>query len=216
MGRCGVQNAGEALELARAIDAAKGLSFAGLMTYPAPGQVEKNAAWLAEAVEALTRANLRPTIVSNGGTPDIWRAHEVTVATEHRPGTYIYSDRYQVTKGVGSFEQCALTVLTTVVSRPTPTRAVINAGSTTLTSDTLGLDGFGHVIERPNLRIRSLSEEHGVIDVDEAGWAPAVGVRLRIIPDHACPVSNLFDFVTLVRGDEIVETARVDARGRVD
>ena len=74
MGRCGVQNASEALALARAIDTAKGLSFAGLMTYPAAGQVERNAAWLAAAVEALTSANLRPAIVSNGGTPDLWRA----------------------------------------------------------------------------------------------------------------------------------------------
>ena len=74
-------------------------------------------------------------------------------------------------KGVGGFDDCALTVLTTVVSRPTPTRAVIDAGSKTLTSDTLGLEGFGRVTEYPDARIRSLSEEHGVIDLD-AGAAP--------------------------------------------
>ena len=216
MGRCGVQNPAAAVALARAIEASPGLTFAGLMTYPAAGQVEANAAWLAEAVALLTQANLRPAIVSNGGTPDLWRAGEVTAATEHRPGTYIYLDRYQVAKGVGSLEDCALTVLTTVVSRPTETRAVIDAGSKALTSDTLGLEGFGLALGYPEAKIVSLSEEHGVIDLSASERKPKIGERLRVLPNHACVVSNLFDTVTLVRGDEVVESVRVDARGRVD
>src|ERR1700722_17458228 len=108
MGRCGVQTPDEALALARAIDAAPGLVFAGLMTYPAAGKVEANAAWLASAVALLKREDLPPSIVSNGGTPDINRAAEVAAATEHRPGTYIYLDRYQVAKGVGALDDCAL------------------------------------------------------------------------------------------------------------
>lgn len=216
MGRCGVQTPEQALALARAISGAPGLVFGGLMTYPAAGKVEANADWLAAAVDLLNREGLAPPVVSNGGTPDMGRAAEVAPATEHRPGTYIYLDRYQVAKGAGLLDDCALTVLATVVSRPTENRAVIDAGSKALTSDTLGLDGFGLVLGYPDAAIRSLSEEHGVIDLSASARRPAIGERLRIVPNHACVVSNLFDEVTLISGDQVVETIPVAARGRVD
>ena len=216
MGRCGVQTPKEALALARLIAAAPGLSFAGLMTYPAAGKVEANAAWLAAAVDLLTQEGLPPKIVSSGGTPDLWRAAEAAVVSEHRPGTYIYLDRYQVAKDVGTLEDCALTVLATVVSRPTPERAVIDAGSKALSSDTLGLDGFGLLLEYPDAVIRSLSEEHGVVDLTACAKRPEIGEHVRIVPNHACVVSNLFDTVTLISGADVIEVTRVTARGRVD
>ena len=216
MGRCGVQSPSEALALARIIAAAPGLTFQGLMTYPAAGKVEANASWLAAAVDVLTRENLPPAVVSNGGTPDLWRAADVAVATEHRPGTYIYLDRSQVARGVGSLEDCALTVLATVVSRPTADRAVIDAGSKTLTSDTLGMDGFGLALEYPGAIIRSLSEEHGVLDLSSSAKKPGIGERIRIVPNHACVVSNLFDEVALVGEGAAIEMVPVSARGRVD
>ena len=215
MGRCGVQTPAAALALAEKIANSPGLLFGGLMTYPAAGQVEANAAWLAAARIALTAAGLPPAVVSNGGTPDIWRAHEVTAATEHRPGTYIYMDRYQVAKGVGTYADCALTVLATVVSRPTPDRAIIDAGSKALTSDLLGMTGFGLIEAYPEAVIVGLSEEHGTVDLTACASRPSIGDRLRIIPNHSCVVSNLFDAVHLVRGDELVETVTVAARGRV-
>jgi D-serine deaminase-like pyridoxal phosphate-dependent protein len=216
MGRCGVQSPGAAVDLARLIDRAPGLRFGGLMTYPALGAIETNAAWLKLAVDQLREAGLPPETVSNGGTPDLWHAHEVASASEHRPGTYIYLDRFQVTRGVGTLEDCALTVLATVVSRPTADRAIIDAGSKALTSDTLGLEGFGHVIGYPEAVIRSLSEEHGTVDLSLCCDKPALGESLRIIPNHACVVSNLFDRVILVEGDRVVESVPVAARGRVD
>ncbi|MDQ0471765.1 D-TA family PLP-dependent enzyme [Labrys wisconsinensis] len=217
MGRCGVQAPADALALARTIAAAPGLRFAGLMTYPAAGKAQAAAAWLAEAKALLSEAGLPPAIVSSGGTPDMWHAADAAaVVTEYRPGTYIYLDRYQVAKGVGSLADCALTVLATVVSRPTETRAIIDAGSKTLTSDTLGMDGYGLVLGYPEAVITGLSEEHGTIDLSACPARPAIGERLRIVPNHACVVSNLFDRVVLVRGDDVVETAKVDARGRVD
>jgi len=215
MGRCGVQTPAAAVALAQAIAGAPGLQFGGLMTYPAAGQVEANAAWLAAAKQALIAAGLPPAIVSNGGTPDIWRAHEVTAATEHRPGTYIYMDRFQVAKGVGGFDDCALTVLATVVSRPTPDRAIIDAGSKALTSDLLGMSGFGLIEAYPQAEIVGLSEEHGTIDLSKCTARPQVGDTLRIIPNHACVVSNLFDTVTLISGNTVVETVPVGARGKV-
>ena len=216
MGRCGVQTPAAAVALAGKIANSPGLRFGGLMTYPAAGQVEANAAWLAAAKLALSDVGLSAGVVSNGGTPDLWRAHEVTAATEHRPGTYIYMDRFQVAKGVGSFEDCALTVLATVVSRPTEDRAIIDAGSKALTSDTLGMTGFGLILAYPDAVIVGLSEEHGTIDLSACATKPQIGDKLRVIPNHACVVSNLFDRVNLISGDKLIETVNVDARGRVD
>ena len=216
MGRCGVQSPADAVELARYIAAAPGLIFGGLMTYPAAGQVEANAAWLSAARDALIQAGLPPRVISNGGTPDLWRAHEVTAATEHRPGTYIYMDRSQVARGVGGFADCALTVLATVVSRPTENRAIIDAGSKALTSDTLGMTGFGLIEAYPDAVITGLSEEHGHIDLSACARKPVIGEKLRIIPNHACVVSNLFDTVNLISDGDVVERVVVAARGRVD
>ena len=216
MGRCGVQTPAAAVALAEKIANSPGLVFGGLMTYPAAGKVEENAAWLAAAKAALADAGLPAAVVSNGGTPDLWRAHEVKAATEHRPGTYIYLDRFQVSKGVGGFDDCALTVLATVVSRPTEDRAIIDAGSKALTSDTLGMTGFGLIEDYPEAVIVGLSEEHGTIDLSNCPTKPKIGHKLRIIPNHACVVSNLFDSVNLISGDALVETVTVDARGRVD
>lgn len=216
MGRCGVQTPDEALALAKLVDGSDGLSFAGFMTFPKTGSIAQTEAFLSLAKKMARDAGLDPRIISNGGSPDMWRAHEVTSATEHRPGTYIYLDRFQVSKGVGTWDDCALTVLATVVSRPTENRAVIDAGSKALTSDTLGLEGFGRITDYPDAVITSLSEEHGVIDLGACASKPKVGDRLRVIPNHCCVVSNLFDEVMLISGDEIIESARVAARGRVD
>jgi D-serine deaminase-like pyridoxal phosphate-dependent protein len=213
--RAGVQTPEEAFALARHIDTSDGLRFAGLMTYPAKGAAAQANAWLERATVLLREAGLAPEIVSTGGTPDLWHSGENRAATEYRPGTYIYLDRFQVHEGVGSFEDCALTVLATVVSRPTDTRAILDAGSKTLTSDTLGLQGFGRIVEYPDAVIASLSEEHGTVDLARSMAKPRVGEMVRIIPNHACPVSNLFDEVTLVRGDDVIGTVPVTARGKV-
>ncbi|HEU6441981.1 MAG TPA: D-TA family PLP-dependent enzyme [Microvirga sp.] len=214
-GRAGVQSPEEALGLARRIAGSEGLRFAGLMTYPAKGMVAQANAWLERAKVLLTEAGLAPEIVSTGGTPDLWHSSENRAATEYRPGTYIYLDRFQVQEGVGSFEDCALTVLATVVSRPTDTRAILDTGSKSLTSDTLGLSGFGRIVEYPDAAIVSLSEEHGIVDLTHSGAKPKVGEMIRIIPNHVCPVTNLFDEVTFVRGDDVVGTVPVPARGKV-
>lgn len=214
-GRVGVQTPEAALALARHIAASEGLRFAGLMTFPAKGKVAEANAWLERAKTLLAEAGLAPEIVSTGGTPDLWRSQEYDAATEYRPGTYIYLDRFQVEEGVGSFDDCALTVLATVVSRPTETRAVLDTGSKSLTSDTLGLQGFGHIVEYPDARIVSLSEEHGVVDLTGCSAKPQVGDLVRVIPNHVCPVTNLFDEVTFVRGEDVVDTVPVAARGKV-
>jgi D-serine deaminase-like pyridoxal phosphate-dependent protein len=213
--RCGVQSAEQARELARAVDRLPGLRFSGLMTYPARGKVAETQAWLAEAKAAVAQGGLDCTVVSNGGTPDLFRAHEVKVATEHRPGTYIYSDRSQVAWGHGTLEDCAIRVLTTVVSRPNDGRAILDAGSKTLSSDTLAFEDFGHIVEYPQLVLERFSEEHGHVDCTRSNARPRIGERVTIIPNHACVVSNLHDVVYAVRGERVERIFRVAARGMV-
>jgi D-serine deaminase-like pyridoxal phosphate-dependent protein len=213
MGRCGVQSPGEALMLARKIAATPGLRFGGLMTYPAAGRQREAEEWLARAVKELAAAGLACETVTSGGTPDLWASGGSKVVTEYRPGTYIYLDRYQVAQGVGAFENCALTVLSTIVSRPTPDRAILDAGSKALTSDTLGMTGFGVLVEHPGALVTGLSEEHGNIALN--GENLSVGDRVRILPNHACVVSNLFDEVHLISGDKVIDILPVAARGRV-
>jgi D-serine deaminase-like pyridoxal phosphate-dependent protein len=213
-GRCGVQNAEEVVALARRIAAAPGLTFGGLMTYPPMRDEAKVDAWLRAAQEALLAAGLPCSRISSGGTPNMWRAHDIASATEHRAGTYIYNDRSLIKAGVAKPEDCALSVLATVVSRPTETRAIIDAGTKTLTSDLLGLSGYGHVVEAPEARIVGLSEEHGTLDLSATDWRPEVGDRLRIIPNHACVVSNMVDSVWLLQDGKVTEE-KVAARGKI-
>ena len=214
MGRCGVQTPAQALALARQISLSPGLIFGGLMTYPLAGHRDKAEAWLADAKAMLAKAGFDCAVISSGGTPDMWKGHSASVVTEYRPGTYIYFDRSQVAAGAAKFEDCALTVLATVVSRPTATRVIIDAGSKTLSSDLLGQQGYGLVTENGAI-VKSLSEEHGIIELPNASDTPRIGDLVRVTPNHACVVSNLFDEVHLISGELVIETLPVAARGRV-
>lgn len=212
--RCGVPTPQAAAILAHQISVLPGLSFAGLMTYPPARQATKVAAWLQQARDMIRSGGLDVPVISSGGSPDMWHAHEMPLATEYRVGTYVYNDRSLVERGVCRWQDCALTVLTTVVS-VSNRHAIIDAGSKSLTSDVLGLEGYGIVPDHPNLFIDQLSEEHGRIVSRHGPIDLAVGDRLRIVPNHACVVSNLFDNVTLSRGNRLIGGASVVARGKV-
>jgi len=213
MQRCGVETPEEALALAKQIGAAPGLAFGGLMTYPAVGKADHAENWLRQTRDLLAASGIACERISSGGTPDMWRTQD-GVVTEYRPGTYIYMDRSQVARGAANWDDCALTVLATVVSHPSPTRAVLDAGSKALSSDTFGMTDFGELMGNHAVRVTRLSEEHGVVTV-QAGAPLAVGQRVRLIPNHACVVSNLFDEVYLVSGDAVVDVLPVAARGKL-
>lgn len=213
--RCGVQSPAQVLALARQIVMSPGLRFGGLMSYPPRGRFADADRWLADAKSMLETAGIDVPVITSGNSPDMWHTGD-SVVTERRPGTYIYFDRSQVDFGVATFADCALTVLTTVVSRPTPTRIVVDAGSKSLSSDLLNQTTYGAVLGHEDIALASLSEEHGVIELKEPSDWPRVGDRLRIIPNHACVVSNLFDDVQLLSADGSIETVPVAARGRVD
>jgi D-serine deaminase-like pyridoxal phosphate-dependent protein len=212
--RCGVQTPAEALALGRRIASSLGIRLGGLMTYPAAGGSSDATTFLSQARDLLLGEKLDCPVVTSGGTPDMWTARPDGLLTEYRAGTYIYNDRSLVQRGACSWDDCAGHVLTTVVSTPVPGRAVIDAGSKALSSDLLGLPDYGHVLGRPDIRITGLSEEHGVLTVDPARPLK-VGQWIRIVPNHVCVVSNLFDQIWIEKADGTVEEIKVDARGRM-
>jgi D-serine deaminase-like pyridoxal phosphate-dependent protein len=165
-------------------------------------------------MDACRGAEIAVPVISSGGTPDMWSDEGLGPVTEYRAGTYIYNDRSLVGRGAASLDRCALTVMATVVSRPTDTRAILDAGSKALTSDLLGMEGYGMVLEYPEAALYQLNEEHGLTDVSGCRRAPAVGERVRVLPNHACVVSNLFDRVHLVSGNQLLGALPVEARGR--
>ena len=214
--RSGVESPADAIAVARAIKEAEGLSFAGFMLYPPEDAMAETQAFLDTATAGVRDMGLEVTVVSSGGTPNLVNLGKIKGVTEHRAGTCIFNDRMMMACGAATLEDCALTVLATVVSRPTDVRAVLDAGSKSLTSDTLGMTGFGAVDGYPQAVVRALSEEHGQVHLAVAGQRPHIGERVRIVPNHACVISNLFDRVHLVSGDRVVDVVPVAARGRVD
>lgn len=212
--RCGVQSPDEAVGLAIAINQSPGLEFEGFLTYPAVGGQQDVVDFMSSAKSAVESRGIACPTISSGGSPDMWQADTDGIITEYRIGTYVYNDRSLVARGTCELNDCSGTVLATVVSTPTNGRAVIDAGSKALTSDLLGLDGHGYVIDHPDVSIVGLSEEHGVLSVGE-GSNLSVGDRLRIIPNHVCVVANMFDQAWLEQENGKVIPLNTDARGRV-
>lgn len=215
MGRCGVQSPEAAAELAQYINEKNGASFCGLMVYPAQNQWDVLEAFCAKAKSICFDTIGHCNTISIGGTPFMRGAGAVKSATEHRAGTYIYNDRSLLERGECKVSDCALTVLTQIVSRPTENKGIIDAGSKGLTSDLIGLINYGYVKEYPNAKIIGLSEEHGQIDFSDCDKKPVVGEKINIIPNHVCPVTNLYDQVYIYENDEVIEILSVDARGKV-
>jgi D-serine deaminase-like pyridoxal phosphate-dependent protein len=213
LGRTGVQSPQEAAELAELVDGLPGLRFAGLMTYPS---LPETAEWLLAARAAVQSRGLSVGLVSGGGTPTAGRTHELGVVDELRVGTYIYGDRACIANGSVPLEDCGLRVIATVVSRPTRERAIIDAGSKTLTSDlAVGATGHGLLVEFPEAEVYALNEEHGYVDVSVCEPSPEIGDRVTIVPNHACTTANMHDEIVLHRGGEVVQTLPTAARGKV-
>jgi D-serine deaminase-like pyridoxal phosphate-dependent protein len=121
-----------------------------------------------------------------------------------------------VRSGHCTLDDCAMHVLATVVSRPTPDRAVLDAGSKALTSDLLGFSDYGLIVDYPEAVITGLSEEHGVVDLSRVeGIRPEIGEKVRIVPNHTCVISNLFDTMTFHRNGVVTRVEEVAARGLV-
>jgi len=210
--RCGVPTLEQAVNLARRIDRYPHLKFDGLMTYPVNQQTDT---FVQQTKTLLAQDGIPIQRVSVGGTPQMWQAHEHPDVTEYRAGMYVYGDRYTLRSGAMQLEQVAFSVISTVISRPTTDRGIIDGGSKTFSSDLMGLDGYGMILEYPQAKIYHLSEEHGHVDFSACPEKPAIGARVTIIPNHCCSVTNLFNQVVAVRDQQIETIWPVAARGTV-
>jgi D-serine deaminase-like pyridoxal phosphate-dependent protein len=231
LGRVGTPPGAPTVALARAITAAPGLRFAGIcahegFSYSQPDPAARDAATragvevLVATARDLTAAGLRPERVSVGSTPGARAALTVPGVTEVRPGNYVFYDAMQVGLGVVPTERCALTVLATVVSHTARDRAVLDAGSKTMTSDKgvhgmAGAANYGTILGKEGVELHALSEEHGWLRLDPAGSDLTIGETVRILPIHSCPVANLAEELIVVQGDTIVDRWVVAAHGRV-
>jgi D-serine deaminase-like pyridoxal phosphate-dependent protein len=227
MHRVGVDEAERVVDLAVRVAGESSLEYAGICFYPghireAVGdQGEKITALndkLSEVITALERAGLKPPVVSGGSTPTAWHTHEMPLVTEFRPGTYVFNDRTTAAVGACKWDDCAFTVLATVVSTAVPGQAVVDAGSKALGREPMrGVagEGFGALVGHEDVLVSAMSEEHGILDLSKTAWRPRVGDTVRIVPNHVCIVVHLNDVLYAVDGDRVTGVWPVAARGRM-
>ncbi|MFB3881621.1 MAG: D-TA family PLP-dependent enzyme [Armatimonadota bacterium] len=224
--RCGVQPEA-VVEFARAVNSLPGLSLAGVFTYPGhvyaarnENEVEGVAAYecrvMGEVAQRVAPLATPGGWVSGGSTPTAPHYHSDCGLSEMRPGTYVFNDRTQLDRWAAKPADCAMTVLATVVSTPEPGRAVLDAGSKSLTSDLAPASpGHGMLKEDASAVIVRVNEEHGFVDLTKSQLKLRVGDKVEVIPNHCCTVTNLFDEMLIVNNREIVDTWQVAARGRL-
>ena len=212
-GRTGVQSPEAALDLARHAMRLPHMDFQGLMTFP--NRDPDTRLFFERALELFKRAGIPVRAVSGGGTPALATVDRFPMLTEHRAGTCVYNDAMVVRSGWAGWDDCAMRVRVTVVSRPTAARAIVDAGTKVLTSDLYGMSGYGHVLEYPEAAISALSEEHGTVDLSACPERPQVGDVVTVVPNHCCVVTNMVDEVHGVRGGQVEVVWPVAARGKV-
>jgi D-serine deaminase-like pyridoxal phosphate-dependent protein len=241
--RCGIAaEPATAVPFLRAVAALPGLRLAGILSHAGHayhahsedelrGMAEAEVDVMRTLAHAARQAGLVIEEVSAGATPP---ARYSIVAgrdtfTEFRPGNYVYFDRTMAGLGAATLDDCALTVLATVVSAPAADRLVLDCGSKTLAADGArgfaGAPGHGDVFRElvatpgaapdPHLLVERLSEEHATVRVTPGARPLKPGDRVRVLPNHACVVSNLVDDAWLVDGPEVVGTLAIAARGRI-
>jgi D-serine deaminase-like pyridoxal phosphate-dependent protein len=227
LGRVGMSPGQELIQLAQEIERLPGLTFEGLAFFP--GHVRKLDEKGLEALRQVGSliqqmlgdfrlAGIEVRIVSGGSTPTLFHSHQLTGLNEIRPGTYIYNDMNTVRSGACSLDDCAASILVTVVSTARSGQMIIDGGSKTFSSD-LPMNAperiFGRVVEAPECVFHTMNEEHGFIDISHAGRAFSIGDRVRIIPNHICPAVNLHERVYGMRNDEVEQVWEVEGRGKL-
>ncbi len=227
LGRVGVSPGQPLLDLARAIQTLPGLSLEGITFYPGhiKDMTEEGRAGFAQVGEILAsmladlrRAGIEAKIVSGGSTPTLFHSHEMAGLSEIRPGTYVYNDLNTIQSGACTMDDCAASVLATVVSTARPGQMIVDGGSKTFSSDRLNGSTdvtFGHVVEAPGARFHKMNEEHGFVDMTKAEGKFSVGDRVHIIPNHICVAVNLHERVYGLRGDQVEEIWNVEGRGKL-
>jgi len=210
VGRCGAQSPEHAVAIAQACS-----DFQGIMYWPSwldENGFQAACVTIDAVLDALAAAGFEAKIVSGGSTPGAAKTPLIPRTTEIRPGTYVFYDASSLQAKVCGEADCALRVLTTVVSTAVPGQCVIDAGSKTFSSDqTVGAGTFGYFIGRP-WTMRKLNEEHGYVEID----GPArVGEKVWVVPSHCCATVNLHDDIWYGRRGRVEGSWKVAARGKV-
>jgi D-serine deaminase-like pyridoxal phosphate-dependent protein len=229
LNRCGVLPGRPAVELLKTIKDFPGIRFKGIFTHAGHAYGKQNieqvkdvsrveSETMVETANRFKDLGVQPEVVSVGSTPTmrVWEGRGGV--NEIRPGNYIFLDGMQIALGVADPQECALTVIATVISRPAPDRAVVDAGSKVFALDKGAhgqemLKGFGMVLNKKAVLDR-LSEEHGVM-VLVPNEKLEIGERVRIIPNHACTVINLSDRAYGIRGGKVESELIIAGRGKV-
>jgi 3-hydroxy-D-aspartate aldolase len=225
-GRCGVTTAGAVVEIAKAVEAAPSLRFAGLQAYQGAMQhidkfedrkakLDAAIAQVKDAVRALKAAGLEPELVSGGGTGSYYFEATSGVFNELQCGSYAFMDadygRIQDENGKridqGEWEN-ALFILTSVMSHAKSDKAVCDAGLKAQSVDS----GLPFIYGREDVRYIKCSDEHGVIE-DNNGVL-AINEKLRLVPGHCDPTCNVHDWYVGVRGGKVEALWPISARGK--
>jgi D-serine deaminase-like pyridoxal phosphate-dependent protein len=222
LARVGVTPA-DALDLTRAVSALPGLEWRGITFYPGhikdqdPQKLTELSRTIEQIIENFRNAGFVPEIVSGGSTPALYHSHEIAGLNEIRPGTYVFNDLNTVAAGACAMEDCAASILVTVISHTTQERMIVDGGSKTFSSDKLssGGPGHGYVVEAPGASFHKMNEEHGFVDLTRAERSFEIGEKIRIIPNHICVAVNLHEFVYGVRNGVVEECWHVDGRGKL-
>ncbi len=224
--RCGLPPGPACVRLARTIEKLPGLTMRGLMTYfgsvwgtedERRREAVRTALAVEQALQSFQDARIPLEIVSGGSTPAAGFSHQIAGITEIRPGTYVFNDMNTYYQGVCRLENCAVRVVTTVISTAVQGQAVIDAGSKTLSQDALGSGpktGHGYIVEEPTVPLVRLNEEHGYLDISQARRLH-IGEVLTVIPNHVCAFINMHDEVFLIRNEQVIGSWKVAARGKV-
>lgn len=224
--RCGLPIDSASMAIGQKIMALPNLRWEGISVYPGhimgtresrQRDIASENAELDRLYALLDTAGIPHSLVSGGNTPAAFESHHFHGVTEIRPGTYVFNDRNTVDAQSAGYRDCAATVLTTVVSTSVSGKAMIDAGSKTLSADALlsgGKRHFGYVLNYPELILEGLSEEHGHLAFSDISTIK-IGDVLRIVPNHVCPCINLHDRVFVVSGEQVVDKWPVPARGHV-
>jgi D-serine deaminase-like pyridoxal phosphate-dependent protein len=219
--RAGVQPGKDAVPIAKEVLASKGLKFRGLMGYEGQAslmensddrkrETEKSMRQAIGTKESLEAAGISVEMMSFGGTGTYNFVAEYSEITEIQAGSYVTMDSTYKNIGVPLFE-CALSLVSTVTSRPTSDRAIIDAGLKVLTND----QGLPEVYGLEGVTLAKLSAEHGHLHIEDPNVSLRVGQRVEVLPSDTDTTINLHDQVYGIRGDEVEVVWPVAARGKV-
>ncbi|MFC1563228.1 alanine racemase, partial [candidate division KSB1 bacterium] len=228
MHRCGWKIGEEFVDATKNIRDMPGLDLKGVMVYPGyisekiDPKIEGSLGKLAEDINRIydlfNSSGIEINVLSGGSTPSAFLSHKLKGLTEIRPGTYVYNDMNTIFWDCAEEKDCALKVLTTVVSTTVKGQIIIDAGSKTMSGDTLAPKkgrGFGKIVGYENLFIKKMNEEHGYVDISGSGEKFKVGDKLLVIPNHCCSTNNMHDEAYGIRNNKVELSWKIAARGKL-